>query len=112
MQQMMAGMALPADQLRSVREGFNQLLIPQQQLDAMRDLMEALTPPAAQVRSIAERVDEQLAQLKAIEKELVKFQGQLERFITLGEHLAAIQEPLARMAGLFAPEPRPPTTDA
>ena len=112
MQQMMAGMALPADQLRSVREGFNQLLIPQQQLDAMRDMMEALTPPAAQVRSIAERVDEQLAQLKAIEKELRKFQGQLERFIALGQHLAAIQEPLARMADLFAPERRPPTPEA
>ena len=64
------------------------------------------SPPVEQVRSIAERVDEQLAQLKVIEKELRKFQGQLERFIALGERLAAIQEPLARMAGLFAPERR------
>src|SRR4051812_4009916 len=104
MQQMMSRLALPAEQIRSLTENLNRLLIPQQQVEAMLQLMEALSPPIAQLQAMAERVDEQLAELKVIEKELVKFRTQLERFTALSEQMVAIQEPLARVARMLAPD--------
>lgn len=102
-QQTMARMAMPAEQMRAMSDGLARLVVPGQQLEAMLQLMETFGPPVAQLKAMSEQIDLEIEQLKGMEAELKRFRSTLDRFAEAAERLATFQEPMARLASAFLP---------
>ncbi|HEU5083201.1 MAG TPA: hypothetical protein VFU14_07675 [Acidimicrobiales bacterium] len=78
--------------------------LPAEQLRLMRDLLDTFSPSMDQLGAIRRELEAQRAQVEAMLAQLEHMEATLERLVATAEQLRAMQEPFQRLTHLFNPD--------